>query len=89
MRRSKATNKNLFVAGGCAPKEFELIPGAAERFGEEFEDGFVGGGIDGRGGDFDLQLVADRTCDLVARGARLNFQGNANAVGSLLKVWGH
>ena len=77
------------MAGSCASEEFELVASAAEDFGEQFQDGFISGGIDRRGGDFDLHLVANRPCDLVARGARLNFQGNANAVGSLLKVWGH
>ena len=77
------------MAGSRAAEEFELVASAAEDFGEQFQDSFVGGGIDGWRGHFDLQLVANWTRDLVARGARLNFQGNANAVGSLLKVWGH
>ena len=77
------------MAGGCAAEEFELVAWAAEDSGEEFQDGFVGGGIDGRGGDFDLQLLADWPSDLVARGARPDFQGNANAVLSLLKIRGH
>ena len=66
-----------------------MVASAAEDFGEEFQDGFVRSGVDGRGGDLDLQFVADRTGDFVARGAGLDFQGNANAVLSLLEIWGH
>jgi hypothetical protein len=77
------------VAGGCAAEQLESIARAAEGFGEEFQDGFVGGGIDGRRDDFDLQFVADWTCNFVARGARLDFQGDANAIGSLLKIGRH
>ncbi len=77
------------MARSRAAEKFELVAGAAEGFSEKFENSLVRCGIDGRGGDFDLQLVPDRACDLVARGARLDFQGNANAVGSLLKISDH
>ena len=66
-----------------------MVAGATEDFSEQFQDSFVSGGIDGRGGDFDLQLVPDRTGDFVAGGARLDFQRNANAVGSLLEIGQH
>ncbi len=78
--RGEAVEFDDFVARFVAADEFDAIPGAIEFFGEQLEQGLVGGGIDGRGGDFDFQFRAGRADDLIGRGARLEFDGEQSAV---------
>jgi hypothetical protein len=45
--------------------------GTAQCFGKELHECFVGRGIDGRGGDFHLQLAAQDLADSIFGGAAL------------------
>ena len=51
--------------------------------------GLVGGGIHGRGGDFDAEFVAERLADLVGGGARLELHRQEDSVGLDAKKAGH
>src|SRR5688500_15285961 len=58
-------DKNRLVTGGLAADELDAGAGEVEALGEKFDEGGVGGGIDGRGGDGDFQFVAVESLDLI------------------------
>ena len=72
---------NRFVARGVATRQLDPVAGAVQMLGEELDERLVGGGIDGRSGDFDAEFVAERLPDLVGRRARLELDRQEDAVG--------
>ena len=69
-----------FVPGLVTANDLDAVAGAIEFVGEELDQRLVGGGIHGRGGDFDFQFVAGRPDDLIGGGAGLEFDGEEGAV---------
>jgi hypothetical protein len=76
----KAGDKNGFVAGGLAADELKGGPVEVEGFGEEFDEGGIGGGIDGRGCDADFELCAVEALNFVAGSAGLQLHREEGAV---------
>ncbi len=62
-----------FMTRGLATDQLDLVSAAVKFFGQQTDEGIVGGGIHRRGGDFDAELVAERIADLIAGGAGLQF----------------
>ena len=54
-----------FVAGGVAAKEFDLAAAALQFFGQQAEQGFIGGGIHRRGGDANAEFLTQGAEDFV------------------------
>ena len=77
-----------FVAGGVAAEEFDAGAGAIEEVGQHFDEGLVGGGVHGRGGDFDAEFVAEGFADFIGGGAGLEFHGQQGAIGLGAQVAG-
>jgi hypothetical protein len=73
-------DENLLMSRGVAADELDGALGAAEGFGQQEQQGLVGGGIDWRGGDPDLEFVADGLSDFIAGGARLEFDGELHPI---------
>jgi len=69
------------MAGGVAADEVHAVAGAVQLLGEELEQGFVGGGINGWGGDFDAEFSAERFADFVDGSARLEFNREQKPIG--------
>lgn len=72
---------DYFMAGSVALHQLYPAPRAIQCFGQKPEQGFVGGGIHGRGGHLDSQLVSERFADFVGRGARLQFDRQQQSIG--------
>jgi hypothetical protein len=72
---------DYFMAGSVAAHQFDPTTGTIQRFGQKAEQGLVGGGVHGRGGDFDSQFIAERFADFVGRSARLQFDGQQQSIG--------
>ena len=64
---------DYFVARGIAAHQFDLVPRAIQSFGQQPQDGFVGGGINRRGCHFHAQFISERFANLIDRGAWLDF----------------
>ena len=78
-----------FVARGVAAHKFDAVAGAVQALGEELDERLVGGGIDGRGGDFDAEFVAERVADFIGGRARLELHRQEDSVGLNAKEAGH
>ena len=61
------------MAGGVAADDVHPVARAVQLQGQQLDQGLVGGGINGWGGDFDAQFVAQRLADLVGGGTRLQL----------------
>jgi hypothetical protein len=70
-----------FVPGRLAAEQGYVVAGAAEAFGEEIDEGLVGGGIHRWGGEADFEFGAVFAGDSVGGGARLDFEGELDAPG--------
>ena len=77
----EAVELDGLVARGVAADQFHAVAGAVQLLGEQLDEGLVGGGINGRGGDFDAEFVAERLADFVGGGARLELHREQKAVG--------
>ena len=49
----EAVQLDRLVARGVAAHQLHAVPGAVQLLRQELDEGLVGGGIDGRRGDFD------------------------------------
>jgi len=78
-----------FVSRRMAAHQFNMVARAAEMAGQEPQEGFIGGGIDGRGGHFYPELIARRFTDLVQGGAGLKFDVQQHTVGLWFQERGH
>jgi len=85
----EAAELDRLMAGGVAADEVHAVAGAVQLLGEELDERLVGGGIHGRGGDFDAEFVAERVTDLVGGSARLELHRQENSVGLIAKKAGH
>ena len=70
-----------FMTRGLATHEFDPTAGVVEGFRKEFNECLVGSGIDGRGGHFDFQFVAEGFADFIAGGAGLELDRKQSAAG--------
>src|SRR5688572_5622727 len=77
-------DEDLFMAGGLAANDPDRVAWAGKGLGQELDHSVVCGGIDGRGGNFDLKLVALDLADGVFGGAGLDFEGEVNPFGHSL-----
>jgi len=66
-----------------------MVARTVQLLRQQLEQGLVGGGIDGRGGDFNAEFVAERLPDLVGGGARLELHRQEDSVGLDAKKAGH
>lgn len=57
--------------------------------GQEPQESFVGGGIDGRGGHFDSELIARRFADPVQGGAGLKLDVQQHTIRLWFQERGH
>ena len=64
-----------------AAKELHSVPRAVQLLGQKLDEGLVGGGIDGRRGDFDAEFTAQRVTDFIGRSARLELHRQEHSVG--------
>ena len=78
---ARAGDEDGFVTGGLSAHELDGGTAHSKNFGEEFDEGGIGRGIDWRSGDADFQLRSVETLNLVAGGARLKLQGKVDAIG--------
>jgi len=69
------------VARGVAADEVHAVARAVQLLRQHLDQGFIGGGIDGRRGDFYAEFVAERLSDLVGGRARLELDRQEDAVG--------
>lgn len=62
--------------------QFNPVSGAMQNFSKEFDQRLIGGGVHGRGRDFDAQFSAERIADLIfgRAGLELNRQKNVAAL---------
>lgn len=79
-RSVEAANQNCLMTRGVPANDLHRTAGAVEFIGQQIDQSLIGGGIDWRRGHFDFQLMAERFADFIFGGARLNFDGEANAV---------
>jgi hypothetical protein len=86
--RAEAVEFDDFVARSVATDEFHLTAGAAEGFGEQPEQRFIGGGTHGRRSHLDAQFIAEGCADGVIRSARLQFDAEHDAAGLGLEKTG-
>ena len=77
---------NGFVTGSVTTKQFKPVSRAVQRLGQEANQSLVRGGIDGRGGDFDAQLVAERFADFIPGSAGLELDGDQNGFGLRVQI---
>ena len=77
------------MARGVAADQLDAVAGAVQVLGEELDEGLVGGGIYGRGGDLDAEFVAERLADFVGGGARLKLHRQKDSVGLHAKKGWH
>ena len=89
--RGEAVELDGLVARGVAADQVHAVAGAVQLLGQELDERLVGGGIDGRRGDFDAEFVAERVADFVGGGARLELHRQEDSVGlDAKKAWhGH
>jgi len=76
--RSHPVHQNNLMPRGLAVRQLDGAARAIELFREESDQRLIGCGIDGRGGHFDLQFIAEDFADFIFRGARLDFDGEAD-----------
>lgn len=76
-----AIDLHHFMPPGVTADQVHLAAWTIQGVRQQTNQGFVGGGVHGRRGDFDAQLGAQRLADLVLRGAGLEFDGERDAVG--------
>jgi hypothetical protein len=76
----QANNGKNLVPRRSTSHDLHRTAGAFEDFSQELHKGFVRGGIDRWGGDFDFQFVAEHIADFVPRSARLDFGVEQHAV---------
>lgn len=84
----RAGDEHGFAATFVASDEGHGARREAKRLGDELEQGFVGGGVHGRRGDADFELLGDGVGDdFVPRGARLEADVERHALGGFLDVF--
>ena len=76
----KAEDEDLFARLGLASENLYLSGAKVKAFGEEFEQGLVGGAFFGSSRNGNLEGLAEGTNDAVARGARHDLDGESAAV---------
>jgi hypothetical protein len=77
----QAVDFNNLVPGGVAAQEFHFAAGAIEGVSQQAEQGFIGGSIHGGRGDFDAKFCFFERADVIFGSARLDFDGEGDAVG--------
>jgi len=75
--------QDAFGAGGFSTEELDAGAREGEGVGEEFDEGGVGGAVDGGGAEADFEGVAVFALDGVFGGARDDAQGKDCAVGGV------
>ena len=73
----------MFARLGLAAENLYLRGAKLKAFGEEFEQGLVGGAFFGGSSDGNLEGLAEAADDAVARGARHELDGESAAVGGV------
>ena len=68
------------MAGGVAAKELDLAAAAVQFFGQQAEEGLVGGGIHRWGGDPDAEFLPQGAEDFIGGRPGLQFDGEQEAV---------
>ena len=69
----------MFAGLGLAAENLYLSGAKLKAFGEEFEQGLVGGAFFGGSSDGNLEGLAEAANDAVARGARHDLDGESAA----------
>jgi hypothetical protein len=64
----------------------DRAPRAIEPFREEPEESFIGGSVDRRRGDLDLQLVSEDRADGVFTGAGLELDLEIHSIGVITQA---
>jgi len=78
---AEAANPDRLVARGFAADDLDCAARATEFFGQQINQGLIGGGIHRRRGHFDFQLASQRTANFIFRRARLEFYRQVDSVG--------
>src|ERR1043166_3660162 len=73
-------NENDLMAGGVATHQLHDAAGAVKLFCEKSQQRFVGRRVHRWGGYRDLQLIAQCSANFILRGARLDFDRQADSV---------
>ncbi len=61
------------MARGVAADDVHAVAGAVQLLRQQLDQGFIRGGVNRRGGDFDAQFVTERLADLIGRSSRLQL----------------
>jgi len=85
----EALQEDHLVARGVAADQLDCAAGAAELFGQEADQSFIGGRVHRRGSDSDFQFTADGFGDFILAGSRLDFDVQEDAVGVETKIGRH
>jgi hypothetical protein len=72
-----------------AAHQFDVIAREPEMAGQEPQERFIGGGIDGRGGHFYSELIARGCSDLVQGGAGLKLDVQQHSIRLWFQERGH
>ena len=73
----------MFARLGLSADNLYLSGAKIEEFGEEFEQGFVGGASFSGSGDSNLEGLAEAADDTVAGGGRHDFDSQTAATGGV------
>ena len=71
----RRADAHTFVAAAGAGSDLDRAGRHSEAVGQEADQVRIGGAVDGRSGDTDLEAVAVRPDDGVVSGARLHMHG--------------
>jgi hypothetical protein len=83
--RSQAGNPNHFVATALAGSNRNGGARDFQKIRKEFNAGFVGFAVDRRGRQRELQCIADLAGDRVLISARMDFDGEGEAISGLIQ----
>jgi hypothetical protein len=75
------------MPGGMAANQFHAAARAIKLLREQTQQRFIGGGIDGRCGDFDAQLIGERPGNFIGGSARLQLHREQKPVRLLAQEW--
>ncbi len=79
----EAEDEDLFASLGLSAENLYLSGAKVKAFGEEFEQGLVGGAFFGGSSDGNLEGLAEGADDAVAGGARHDLDGESAAIGGV------